>query len=143
MQMRQLGKFQERVAAALGSLILLLFIGFELEGIANNGLAFFKGLSIDPGEGLIGQASIIFLLVTPNSGNLILQSVFMRVQMQCLAVWLFLLGCMFTVRSWWFAPKALSVFVIAISVLGVYSLIALVWPLDLFSPRVGTKNSPS
>ena len=141
--MRQLGRSQERVAAALGSLILLLFIGFELDSIANNGLAFLGDLSIDPGGGLIGQASIIFLLVTPNSGNLILQSVFMRVQMQCLAVWLFLLGCMFTVRSWWFAPKALSVFVVAISVLGVYSLIALVWPLDLFSPRVGTKNSPS
>ncbi len=40
MQVRQLGKFQERAAAALGSVILLLFIGFELEGIANNGRVF-------------------------------------------------------------------------------------------------------
>jgi hypothetical protein len=86
---------------------------------------------VDDSEWLLANALSFWVIAATNWPAQFRQSVMIRVQLQCWAVWLLLLACLFMTQSWPVAHLVGNVFVVLAFVLGLYSLVALFRPRDL------------
>ena len=131
--MTPFGPKAEKLIATALSVMLLSIVGMTVDEIVKYGIAFIDLMPREtPWQGPFGTGVMLGFLGWTEFGALIRVSRSIRVQVQCLAVWSFLLACMFAVRFRPFGPKLVLPFTVAICALALYSLVAVFRPRDLF-----------
>jgi hypothetical protein len=128
--MAQFSSKPEKVLAFGLSILLLVVISARLSGVFNHGVMFLTtiGRSHSPAVELFGDAAILLLMGGAEATALLARSALIRAQLQCWAVWCFLLACAFLTRSWFLGPRIAVALAVAIGILALYSIILLFKP---------------
>lgn len=121
---------RERIVAAALSVVILAGIGWTIYKALSEGFpsAFPRGNMYG-----FGAAAFLYLLAATDLGASVRKARFLSVQLQCGAVLLFLLSCGSALRHFSLASTvALMLLVIAMWLLGLYSLVGVFRPFRLF-----------
>ena len=126
-------RVRERVVAFVAGAILLFFAGGTLLGIFGGGTAFLIRFGKSNSLSSQGAAAMwIFLIAGTELPQLLRKSLYIRNQLLCLAAWEFLVACLIEAESFGIGRPSEVVFTIAVSVLALYSVVALFRPPDVF-----------
>lgn len=122
----------ERVLAAVLRLVLVGVIISTVSDAITDGFRFIERFpGISGTDFVLGEAGLFFMISATDWPAMLRASPFVRGQLQCWAVWLFLLGGLFATKSSAFAKPAGFGFVVAICLLAAFSLVALFRPRDI------------
>src|SRR5580658_1996344 len=125
--MAQFSSKSEKVLAIGLSILLLVVIFGRLRSIFTYGAMSLTTIrpSDSPAVELFGDAAILLLMGGAKTTALLARSALVRAQLQCWAVWCFLLACAFLTQSWFLGPRIAVALAVAIVILAVYSIIVL------------------
>lgn len=128
--MAQFSSKSEKVLAIGLSILLLVVIFGRLASIFTYGVMSLTTVrpSHSPAVELFGDAAILLLMGGAEATALLARSALIRAQLQCWAVWCFLLACAFLTQSWFLGLRIAAALAVAIVILAVYSIIVLFRP---------------
>lgn len=131
--MRSLDPKIERVLATILGLVLVTVIVYTVSDAMTSGLRFVQRFpKTSQAESVLGGAYLIFMISATDWPATLRNSPFVRVQLQCWTLWLFLLGVLLAMESSAFAEAVEIGFLLAICFLAAVSLFSLFRPPDLF-----------